>query len=191
MASGTQFAEDKRCLERAASGDRTSFALLYDRYAGMTYAVILKILKDPSDAEDCLQEVWLEAWNRAATYDPARGAVPAWLLVLARSRALDRIRSRSSRQLMHSRAEAGDAPAIARPADPSAHTEDAQLRARMRRALDNLEPHHRQVLELAYWEGLSQSQIAERMKSPLGTVKSWTRQGLSRLNELVPREEWS
>jgi RNA polymerase sigma-70 factor (ECF subfamily) len=113
--------------------------------------------------------------------------VAAWLLTEARTRALDRYRSLAAR----GRAESAvDPEAGARPADPSASAANVQLGERVRSALAQLQPQQRQVLEIAYFEGLSQSEIAARLNAPLGTVKSWTRQGLLRLREILPQEEW-
>jgi RNA polymerase sigma-70 factor (ECF subfamily) len=179
---------DRACVERMRAGDTRALEELYDRYNGLLYSLVMRIVKHAADAEEVLQEAWLQIWRGAATYNASRGAVGAWLVTVSRSRAIDRIRSEGSRQ----RAE------LAAGADPPAPTEDAsanaahrQMSERVSRALDQLGPQHRQVLELAYFGGLTQSEIADRLNTPLGTVKSWTRQALLRLSDLVPQEEWS
>ena len=178
---------DLRCLERLQRGDSKALEELFDRYAPLLYPMVLRILRSPSDAEDTLQEVWLQVWKRVATFDASRGTVAAWLVMLARSRALDRLRSLGSRRSAETRAEAEPRTP---PADASVSASRRQLSERVASALARLTPEQRQVIEIAYFEGLSQTEIAKRMDAPLGTVKSWTRQGLTRLRELVPQEEW-
>ena len=183
----TRQEEDHGCLLRAQSGDTRSLAELYDRYTPLLYPVVLRILRRPDDAEDALQETWIQVWKRSATYDPRRGTVAAWLLTVARTRALDRYRSVASRNRAESQVDP-EPPNL--PSGPPESAARRQLGERVRAALAQLAPHQRQVLEIAYFEGLSQSEIADRLSAPLGTVKSWTRQALTRLRELVPHEEW-
>lgn len=178
---------DLRCLERLQNGDSNALEELFDRYSPLLYSMVLRVVRTPSDAEDTLQEVWLQVWKRVATFDPRRGTVAAWLVMLARSRALDRYRSLASRRNAEGRVEAapettGD--------DASIASTQRQLSERVTQALGQLAPQQRQVIEIAYFEGLSQTEIAARLNAPLGTVKSWTRQGLTKLRELVPQEEW-
>jgi RNA polymerase sigma-70 factor (ECF subfamily) len=180
--------QDSSRMDRVRAGDPRALEELYDRHNGLLYSLVMRIVRRAPDAEEVLQEAWLQIWRGAATYNASRGAVGAWLVTVARSRAIDRIRSEGSRQ----RAEQ------AAGVDPPAPTEDAsanaahrQMSERVSRALDQLGSQHRQVLELAYFGGLTQTEIAERLNTPLGTVKSWTRQALVRLGDLVPREEWT
>jgi RNA polymerase sigma-70 factor (ECF subfamily) len=179
---------DLHCILRLQAGDQRALGELYDRYTPLLYPVALRILRSPTEAEDVLQEAWLQVWRRVVTYDPRRGTVAAWLLTVARSRALDRYRSLSSRKRAEN--EENVEPQQAVP-DPSAMSVHSELNERVQAALGALQPRQREVLEIAYFEGLSQSEIAERLGSPLGTVKSWTRQGLMRLRELLPKEEWA
>src|SRR5207244_11757773 len=130
----------------------------------------------------------LQVGRRSSSYDPKRGTVVTSLLTAARTPALDRYRSVASRGRAESQA-GWEMPIPA--ADPSASAASVELMERVREALARLQPQQRQVLEIAYFEGLSQSEIAERLSAPLGTVKSWTRQGLMRLRELLPHEEWA
>jgi len=159
---------------------------LYDRHSGLLYSAALRILGRAADAEEVLQEAWLQAWNRAESYDVARGAVVAWLLTLLRSRAIDRVRSRASRQRVEQ--AVAEAPPPQAVVEPPAVAAQRELQERVTSALEELAPQQRQVLELAYFGGLSQSEIASRLGAPLGTVKSWTRQALMRLRDLVPEE---
>jgi RNA polymerase sigma-70 factor, ECF subfamily len=178
-------ARDLLALQRLQSGDEAALAELYDRYSALLYGVALRILHHPPEAEDALQEAWVQVWNQCSHYDARRGSVPAWLVTIARTRALDRLRRNASR----GRVELQAAPATdaADPVDAAAH---GKLRDTLARALAALDPKQRQVLEIAYFEGLSQSQIAARLGAPLGSVKYWARQGLLHLKNLVPRDEW-
>jgi RNA polymerase sigma-70 factor (ECF subfamily) len=184
----SQQEDDRVCLRRVSEGDKSALAELYDRYGSLAYSVALRILRSSADAEDAVQQAWVQVWKSARSYDSRRGSVAAWILTIGRSRALDLYRSLGSRRRAESHDDV-DPPAA--PADPVAGMALGQLGTRVRDALNELAPQQRQVLEIAYFEGLSQSQIAERLKAPLGTVKSWTRQGLMRLKELLPQEEWA
>jgi RNA polymerase sigma-70 factor (ECF subfamily) len=178
---------DRTCIGRMAAGDTRALEELYDRHAPMLYGLVLRIVGRVSDAEEVLQDAWLQAWRRADTWDPARGTVAAWLVTLARSRAIDRIRSVSARQRAESATPAPETPLAAD--EPAANAVQRQRQERLSAALATLTPRQREVLELGYFGGLSQTEIAERIGAPLGSVKSWTRQGLMRLRELVPEEE--
>ena len=179
---------DRACIDRIRAGEMRALEELYDRHGGLLYSVALRILGRAADAEEVLQEAWLQAWNRAESYDPARGAVAAWLITLVRSRSIDRLRTRASRQRVEQAVAEGPPPPPAE--EPAATVEQRQLQQRVNAALAELGEQQREVLQLAYFGGLSQSEIATRLNAPLGTVKSWTRQGLLRLRELIPEEEW-
>ena len=186
----SQFDRDHRCIERIAAGDSDALAELYDRYSDLLYSLAVRIVGGASDAEEALQDTWMQAWRNASSYDASRGGVGAWLVTIARSRALDRVRSLGSRR----RAETLAAAEIAAEPPPSAPDPATGYARRMLRkdvltAMTALAPQQRVVVELAYFEGLSQTEIAERMSAPLGTVKSWTRQALLKLRERVPVEE--
>ena len=178
---------DSECLKNVRAGEARALAELYDRYTPLLYSMALRILKTPADAEDAVQDAWVQIWKRAANYDSKRGSVAAWILTVSRTRALDRLRSMTSRGRAESRV---DPEPLARPVDPPASTALGQLSERVRKVLGELAPRQRQVLEVAYFEGLSQSEIAQRLGEPLGTVKSWTRQGLMQMRERFPREDW-
>ena len=166
-------------LARAGRGDADALEALYRRHAPRAMGVALRVLRERSEAEEVLQDTFLEVWRRAREYSPARGTVEAWLLTIARTRAIDRLRSRSARGRM---VEAKSAePPEAGPKLPdvlSAAAEDAQ---RVQAALLGLPVEQRTALELAYWEGLSQTEIAERTGQPLGTVKTRVRLALLKL----------
>lgn len=172
--------EGEALIRRMAGGDRQAFADLYDRYARLTFGLIRRILPQPVEAEEVLQEVFWQAWTEAPGYDPERGSPEAWLLNRARSRAIDRLRA------IRRRGETFVTPlddAVVRAPDdhasnPSVLAEDRTL---ARSALTLLPARERQVIELAFYEGLTQSEIARRLGEPLGTIKTRTRTGLERL----------
>src|SRR5262245_33850679 len=137
---------DFQCLLRVKGGDQSALAELYDRYTPLVYPVALRIVRSPADAEDVVQKAWLQVWRSAGSYDPRRGTVAAWLLTVARSRALDQYRSLASRR----RAEgAVDPEPVVAPPDASVRAVQGQLSERVRRALDALQPQQRRVLEIA------------------------------------------
>ena len=172
-------------LRRIAAGDREAFAVFYDWYAPVVFPLILRIVRERADASDVLQEVFWEAWQSAGRYDSARGSPEAWMVMQARSRAIDRVRStrRRSRTFV---APLDEAVAAAPAADAARDAaEVAEDRGTIRSALERLPGAQREVIELAYYAGLTQTEIAERLKQPLGTVKTRIRLGLERLREVV------
>ena len=177
---------DLSCIRRMQSGDARALEELYDRHTPVVYALACRMLGRAADAEDVVQEIWVQAWKRAESFDSARGSVGAWLVTMTRSRAIDRLRARTSRD----RAEAAPDidPPVASEA-PAQRAEQRELSDRVGVALGALAPQQRQVLELAYFAGLSQSEIAARVGAPLGTVKSWTRQALVKMREAIPAGE--
>ena len=145
--------------------------------------VVLRVLRERADAEEVLQETFIEVWRRAREYAPSRGSVEAWLLTIARTRAIDRLRSRAARGRM---AEAVSAePAQAGPKLPDMLSATAEDAMRVQAALCALPVEQRMALELAYWEGLSQTEIAARTGQPLGTVKTRVRLALLKLARLL------
>ena len=180
---------DIDCLHRVSREDSSAIAELYDRYTtSLLYPVALRIVGDPAEAEEAVQEAWVQAWHSAATYDARRGTVAAWLLTITRSRSLDRMRAVASKRRREINPGAADRPEPAANQDTSAALQDRERQVSVRSALDSLESHHRQVLEIAYFDGLSQSGIARRLDVPLGTIKSWTRQALGRLRTKLESE---
>jgi len=168
--------EDADLMAALVRGDRTAMATLYDRHASLLLALALRMLQDRAQAEELLHDVFLEAWHHARDYDSARGTVRAWLLTRTRSRALDR---RASRVRQARVAEEAALEPAAGPAE-SGSAFDAE---RVRRELANLPAELVTVLELAYFEGLSSSEIAERLEIPVGTVKSRMARALGSLRE--------
>jgi RNA polymerase sigma-70 factor, ECF subfamily len=178
------FDEDRATIDRLARGDSSALADLYDRHARAIYSFAIRILADAAEAEDVVQDVFTQAWRQATRYDPARAPVAAWLMIITRARALDRLRRRRSRIV----AVEMD-PGTPHPRDPEASQEmlaiTSEQAERIRGALGALPNGQRTAIELAYFEGLSQSDIAERLQQPLGTVKTRIRSGLLKLREAL------
>jgi RNA polymerase sigma-70 factor (ECF subfamily) len=174
-------AELIRCV---ADGDQQALAALYDATSRTVYGLLLRILSDAAAAEEVLLDVYTQAWRQAGSYNDGRGTPMAWLTTIARSRAIDRLRrGRAERQ----QTEPLDAAAQA--ATGAASVEDdvsaIETRAFVRAALDSLAPEQREVIELAYYGGMSHSEIAAARGLPLGTVKTRTRLGMLRLREML------
>jgi RNA polymerase sigma-70 factor (ECF subfamily) len=179
-------ADDLALVRRMAAREEPAMAELYDRYAPVMLAVVRRILGPAADAEEVLQESFLQAWIQADRFDPGRSSVATWLVLIARSRALDRLRSRRSRERTAEAAAAGAA--VHESSVAESHVLHAERRRRVREALIELPPEQRQVLELAFYEGLSQSEIATRTGAPLGTVKTRALLGMKKLRQAL-REE--
>jgi len=167
-------------MERVRARDEAAFAALYDRYAAQVNGVALSILRNPALAEEATHDVFLRLWQQPGAFDPARGTFAGWLLRVARNRAIDLLRRRRE-----DTGVGGDADFTSWIADPAPGPEDEAI-DRLRRqvvheALRALSPDHRQLLELAYFTGMSQSQIAAHLGRPLGTVKSQIRAAMGRL----------
>lgn len=176
-------ADVEQCLVQAAAGDERAFALLYDATAPRVFGLVLRILVDRAQAEEVAQEVYLEAWRGAARFDPARGSAIGWLLRIAHARAVDRVRSSQAQRDRDERVGVRD---TAVPVDEVAERVEISLEsARARSALAALSEAQRQAIELAYFGGLTQTEIAERVGAPLGTVKTRMRDGLRRMREIL------
>ena len=173
-------------IRRMAAGDRDAFSRFYDRYSPLVFPLILKIVRDRSDAADVLQEVFWESWRAADDYDPSRGTPEAWMITRARTRAIDRIRATRRRgETFVAPVDEGLAPAAPEPGGDAA--ERAEDRGVIRTALGTLPEAQREAIELTYYAGLTQTEIAARLKQPLGTVKTRIRLGLERLRDVVRR----
>jgi RNA polymerase sigma-70 factor (ECF subfamily) len=184
-SSATSGEADLDVADRLARGDADALAALYDRHARAVFSLALRILGEQADAEDVLQEVFAQAWRQAGRYDARRGRPLAWLLNMTRSRAIDHLRRR--RDVPTFDGTLPDLPADAPGADAAAMTA-ADTRA-LRAALAALPALQRAAIELAYFEGLSQSEIAARLEQPLGTVKTRVRLGLLKLREAMGGSE--
>jgi RNA polymerase sigma-70 factor (ECF subfamily) len=170
-------------LRAVARGDEKAFASLYDQYSAILFGLLLRILHSRPEAEDVLQEVFLQVWQRAASFDETRGRPFTWLVTLARSRAIDRLRSSNARERLAT-ASAQDAPGEAF-GDALADAFRAEQSEVVQHALAAIPEEQRRALLLAYFEGLSQTEIATRLKEPLGTIKTRMRSGMTKLRELL------
>lgn len=185
LAAEARHARDRRLLERLARGEHDALRLLYEGHGAQVLAVTLRVLRRRAEAEEVVQETFLEAWKRAGEYDPKRAPVHGWLLTIARTRAIDRLRSRETAQ------RTADAQA-AEPSDPGRGgpaplelVEARQDRQRLQAALATLPAEQRAALDLAYFEGLTHREIAERTATPLGTVKTRILLGMKKLAALL------
>lgn len=181
-------ARDLQLMGRVAAGDRTAFAELYDRHAAVLLGFLVRMLRRRETAEEILQEAFVKAWNHAGRYRPERAVPRAWLLTMARSAAIDRIRSsqaRVRREGEWTRAERGA------PAEPvgTARIEAGEAQGAVAAALDGLPQEQRRCIELAFFEGLTHREVAERLQQPLGTVKSRILLGMKRLRLTLQPEE--
>ena len=171
-------------VQRVATGDQSALATLYDTTNRLVYGLVLRVLGDVSSAEEVLLDVYTQVWRQAASYDTNRGAPLAWLTTIARSRAIDRLRSGWQDQRRKESLDIlGDAPASA--ASPEEMTVASERQRFVREALNTLAPEQREVIELAYYSGLSHSEIAAKLNQPLGTVKTRTRLGMMKLREAL------
>ncbi len=176
-------AEDVALMRRIVEADETALGALYDRWVRSLYSLVLHLLKDPDEAEDVVEETFWQAWKKADSYEPSKGAVSTWLLTIGRRKALDRLRAkrRSGADTVSGDFSFADLPSTA--PDPAMEVEGAELREQIRNALADLPDEQREVLELGYFSGLSQSEIAEATGQPLGTVKTRMRLAMQKLRE--------
>lgn len=171
-------------IERAAGGDQAAFASLYDASRHLVFAIALRILREPADAEEVTLDVYMQIWRTAKDYNDRRGTVGAWLAMLARSRSIDHLRSRASRAR---REEPFPEFAQYRSSEPGPEreSETSQHRRRVESALQTLPPEQREVIELAFFSGLTHAELADQLQQPLGTVKTRVRQGMMKIRELL------
>jgi RNA polymerase sigma-70 factor, ECF subfamily len=187
--SPTREDPDRPLMARIEACDADALAELYDRHAARLLGLARRVLGDSGEAEEVLQEVFLFAWRSAGAFDPARGQVLTWLLIVTRSRAIDRLRARrgASRPEVRSLEEIADGPASGE--DVEAASAGRQWETLCRNAVRELPDDQRRALELAYFEGLTHQEIAQRTSTPLGTVKTRVRLGLMKLRERM-RPYW-
>jgi len=173
--------DDTSLVARMQRRDPNALAELYDRYGRVTFSLIIRIVRDAGTAEDLVQETFLRVWNRVHGFDAQKGSIGPWLLAVARNRAIDYLRSAGGRERNAVEFEETDHPALYCDMERELLTSDKVRRVKT--AVEKLPPNHREVIELAYFEGLSQTEMAERMGQPLGTVKTWVRAALKTLRD--------
>lgn len=190
---GAEPDDDRDLMGRVSSGDSEAFARLFDLHSPCALGLLVKMLGSRGEAEEVLQEVFLEVWRRAARYDPGRATVRGWVLLLARSRALDRIRSRRAR-LGREREVHERETRLQGHAEGPVGTRRLEEEERSREifgALGELPEEQRRAVELAFFEGLTHSQIARHLQAPLGTVKSRVLLGMKKLRQALQARGWT
>jgi RNA polymerase sigma factor (sigma-70 family) len=181
---------DRELLRRISEGEEAAFRDLFHRYAPVAIALALRVVRQRGLAEEVVQEVFLSLWLTAERFDETRGSARAWLMGMVRNRAVDAVRREQTQRRRADELATNDVIVVADPADEVIHQLDLPSERRaLRGALDDLPPDQRRVLELMYFGGLSQSQVAERLSVPLGTVKSRTLLGMRRLRGVLARLE--
>lgn len=184
MTAQQQPVSNTALIERMMAGDESALSTLYDRYSAMLYSMLLRILQDAQAAEEVLQDIFLQLWKTAGNFDANRGSLPAWLLVIGRNRAISRLRVRPSREIFEE-TEGLYANTLASSHNVESEAARHELMERLRTAMDRLPVEQRQAIELAYFQGMTQTEIAARTGSPLGTVKTWVRTGMQSLKQLL------
>jgi RNA polymerase sigma-70 factor, ECF subfamily len=180
--------EDRQLMLRMASGDKTAFAELYDRFSRPLYATALRVVNDATEAQDIVHDAFIALWEKAGQFEAERGSPFAWAVTLVRNRAIDRVRMRRRR----SELLADSAPSDLGYAEDADNGGDETAAAGdeagvVRAAVATLPPEQKRALELAFFSGLTQQQIAEQLREPLGTIKARIRRGLLKLRESLPR----
>jgi RNA polymerase sigma-70 factor, ECF subfamily len=173
---------DAELLARVGERDREAFETLYSRYVRPVFGLALRRLGDRSHAEDAVQEAFAAIWRSASTYRPERGAAGGWLYTVARNAIVDRLRRKGPS------ADAELPELASTEPGPAQRAEDSDVSWRVHRALEELQPREREVIELAYWSGMSQSEVAQYLHLPLGTVKTRTRSALAHLASMLEGE---
>ncbi len=188
LSTVLRFKDDGALVERLRRRDPDAMGELYDRYGKLAFSVIYRIVRNQSTAEDLLQETFLRVWNRVQAFDQDKGALGPWILTVARNRAIDYLRSLDGRMAKSSLdIEKMESPRVFN--DLETQIFDKDRMQNLRGAFDKLNPNQRMVIELAYFEGLSQTEMADRMKQPLGTVKTWVRGALKALRDEIGSQE--
>lgn len=186
---GDESAVDPALVARMRTGDERALAALYDRHAPALLGLVMRIVRERSEAEAVLMEAFLQAWRTASLFERDRGTVLGWLTTMARSRAIDHVRASARRERRE--------PVVADPtgalqivdtssvADPSEHVESEETRSTVAAALRTLQPAQRAAIELAFFEGLTHVEVAQRLGQPIGTIKTRIRMGMLKLRELL------
>ncbi len=176
-------------LQRVAQGDRVSFETLYDRFSGVLFSTAYRVLNNQEAAEDVLQDVFIQIWEKAPLYDPARGKPMTWAVTLTRNKAIDRLRSTVRRNRLQDDVER-EAETFEQFDDRSSFDAVAagETNQIVRDAIQKLSKDQREAIELAFFSSLTQTEIAERLNEPLGTIKARIRRGMMKLREVLNPE---
>jgi RNA polymerase sigma-70 factor (ECF subfamily) len=173
---------DARLVHKLLQRDMRAFEQLYDRHCRIVYGLVFRIVQQAGTAEEVVQDIFLQLWRNASQYDVSRGPFLPWLLAMARNRALDNLRLKSERQRRRED-QTEELPNICAAPEFEKHLDEKKRATQVRELMASLQPQQKRAIELAYFEGLSHTEIADALKEPLGTVKSWIRNGLLRLRE--------
>ena len=173
---------DATLLMRLTKRDVSAFEQLYERHSRLVYGLVLRILQQAATSEEVVQDVFLQLWRNAGQYDAQRGPFVPWLLTMARNRALDHLRRKSERQ-RRLEEQTDHLPTVFAAPDYEQVLDEKRKAERVRSLMASLAPQQKRAIELAYFEGMSHTEIAAALKEPLGTVKSWIRNGLLKLKE--------
>jgi RNA polymerase sigma-70 factor (ECF subfamily) len=177
--------DDAALVERVVRRDASALGELYDRHHRLLFSLILRVLRDRGEAEDVLQEVFVRVWERAETYAPPLGGPSAWLVRIARNRAIDRLRSRQVRAHVSETIDSSPREARVAAPDPESMAQASESRRAILAALDALPPEQRRLVDAAYFEGYTQAELAEKFGLPLGTVKTRIRTAMQALRALL------
>lgn len=173
---------DAALVHRLLQRDVGAFEELYDRHSRLVYSLVLRILQQATTAEEVVQDIFLQLWRNAAQYKSERGPFVPWLLTMARNRALDQLRLKGERQRRREE-QADELPSAVNMPDFEGSLDEKRRASQVRELIASLNPQQKRAIELAYFQGLSHSEIADSLQEPLGTVKSWIRNGLVKLKE--------
>jgi RNA polymerase sigma-70 factor, ECF subfamily len=173
---------DASLVRQLLQRDMRAFEQIYDRHSRLVYGLVYRIVQQAGTAEEVVQDVFLQLWRNAAQYDAARGPFLPWLLTMARHRALDTLRLKSERQRRREE-QTEELPGVCAAPQFEKQLDEKRRAVQVRELMTSLQPQQKRAIELAYFEGLSHTEIAATLKEPLGTVKSWIRSGLMRLRE--------
>lgn len=174
--------DETEVIDKLRKRDPQAMAEIYDRYGRVVFSVVLRIVRNRAVAEELTQEAFLRAWNRGAEFDAARGKIGPWLLTIARNRAIDYLRSTAGQQQANT-FELHSSERVTLFVHTEQRMVDQEQARRIRAGFSKLSENQRKVLELAYFEGMSQSEMAAKLGQPLGTVKTWVRTALAALRE--------
>lgn len=182
MTAPMQSPSDAALVKQMTAGDEGALSVVYDRYSAMLFGMLMRVLNNKQTAEEVLQDIFLQLWRSADKFDPARGSLPAWLLVIGRNRAISRLRGRPSLEVLEE-TEGLYANTLASTANIEDEASRMELMETLKAALAQLPAEQRQAVELAYFEGMTQTEIATKTGSPLGTVKTRMRSAMQVLKK--------